>query len=184
VSDQHEDPDVERAINTVTRWEAVVDSFEHFISVTVRLSEHSTRYRLNLLWVHAIAAMLMAPLVFATGRTGLTGPSFNFLRTIPGAPYSLAILLGAGGTVLAMGCIFRAKRVEMAGLIGLLIFYLTLSVSFIIPPVHWLLHQDGTKPPLYGGVLYAHLTVIMGLHFIGLVVKRRDDAARSKPPER
>lgn len=186
MADEPRDPEVERAINAVDRWDKIVDTFEHFIEVTVTTSRHNTRYRLNLLWVHAFSALAMAPLLFLTGRAGLSGASFSFLRTVPGAPYSFAILLMISGLILGMGCVFRNKIVEIVGLGGLACFYLMFSISFAVPAIKYAFYQEawiGPKPPFYGAVVYAHLTIIMVLHFIGLIIKLRDEKIKGLPPD-
>lgn len=178
-----QDPEVESAIQAIDRWDKIVDSFERFVVVAVVSSKHNTRYRLNLLWLHALSALLMAPLLAATGKAGITGPSFSFLRTMPAAPYSYAILLGVSGTILGIGCVFRQKITEMVGLGGLALFYLMFSVSFAIPAIEWGMQHQGVKPPLYSAIVYAHLTVVMVLHLIGLIIKRREEQQRDLPPD-
>jgi hypothetical protein len=168
---------IEQATDALDRMTDVVDSLGEYVIVTGERARHGTRYRLNLLWVHAIAALLMAPLFMATGRDGMTAPSFAFLRSLPGSPYTVGAVLMLGGLVVGMGCIFRAKAIEAAGLVLLGVFYLTLAITFSVPPVRWLLGEDVSKPTLYGPVLYAHLTVIMAMHIRALLISRRDDEA-------
>jgi hypothetical protein len=173
------DADVEEAIDAVDRMLDVVDGFEAYVVHAAGRDRHGTRYRLNLLWIHAFAALMIAPMLSLTGREGLNGPSFAFLRTLPGVPYSLSTVLGLGGFLLGIGCVFRAKRVEQAGLALLMMFYTLLAVSFAVPPVEWALHGGLTKPPMYSPVVYAHLTVIMAVHIWALGVRRRDEQVAS-----
>lgn len=170
------DPAMAGALQAVDQMIAVVDDLEMYVWTTHWRDRHGVRYRLNLLWLHALAALLMAPLLSLTGRDGLTGASFAFMRTLPGAPYSLAAALGAGGLILGWGCIFRAKRTEMVGLAVLAVFYLLFAVSFAVPPIQWLC-DHGPKPPMYAPILYLHLTLIMLAHIRGLILARRDLAA-------
>lgn len=178
---QHEPPphpddaQVEGAIAAVDRMMDVVDGFEAYVVHAADRDRHGTRYRLNLLWIHSFAALIIAPLLSLTGRDGLTGPSFAFLRTLPGTPYSLSALLGFGGFVLGMGCIFRFKRVEQVGLALLMMFYLLLGVSLTVPPLQYAFGDATIKPPLYSPVVYAHLAVIMAVHIWALGVRVRDE---------
>lgn len=175
-----DDEKIQQANNALDRMTDVVDSLGEYVLITTDRARHGTRYRLNLLWVHSVAALMMAPLFMATGREGMTGPSFSFLRSLPGSPYSVGIILMAGGLIVGMGCIFRAKLVEAIGLILLAIFYITLAITFAVPPTRWLIGEQLIKPPLYGPVLYGHLTVIMALHIRGLLTSLRDDQAQAR----
>lgn len=168
--------EVEGAIHAVDEMMHVLDGFEQYVIYAAGRDAAGTRYRLNLLWFHAICALLVAPLLSLTGRDGLTGPSFTFLRTLPGSPYSLSTMIGIGGLVLGLGCVFRAKRVEIGGLVLLLLFYLCLAISFAIPGVRWLLEIDASgapKPPLYGPIIYLHLSSIMAVHIWALLLRHR-----------
>lgn len=173
--DERQQAQVEGAIDAIDGMMGVVDGLQDYVITSAGRERHGTRYRLNLLWIHSVAALLMAPLMILTGRKGLAGPSFNFLREIPGSPASVAVLLGLGGIILGMGVIFRAKRTEIVGLVILAMFYLIMSISFAIPATRWLLHMDKIKPPLYGPVLYLHITLIMGFHIWGLINVLRDE---------
>jgi len=171
------DPAVAGAVHAVDQMMAVVDDLETYVWTTHWRERNGTRYRLNLLWLHAGAALVMAPLLSATGPDGLTGPSFAFLRELPGTPYSLATILGLGGLVLGWGCIFRHKTTEMVGLALLAVFYLIVGVSFAVPPIEWLIERGPVKPPSYSPILYAHLALIMVAHIRGLIFARQDLAA-------
>lgn len=173
--DEEQRRELADAAAALDRMTDVVDSFETYVIYAASREEHGTQYRLNLLWIHAFAALLIAPLMSATGRDGMSGPSFVVVRQIPGTPYSLSALLGIGGVILGLGCVFRAKRVEVVGLCLLMIFYLTLAVSFAALPIMWLGDRTSVKPPMYAPVVYCHLAVIMSVHMWALVVRRRDE---------
>lgn len=175
--EQRQQQQVEGALHAVDEMMTVVDGFEAYVINAAGRDRSGVRYRLNLLWIHAFCALMIAPLMSLTGRDGLNGPSFAFLRTLPGTPYSLSALIGAGGLVLGLGCIFRAKRVESVGLALLMLFYASLSVSFAVPGIQWLTEMSPVKPPLYGPVVYGHLTVIMAVHIWALMVRRREERA-------
>lgn len=171
---------VEGAIGAVEQMMEVVDGFEQYVLYAADRDRHGTRYRLNLLWIHAFAALLVAPAMSLTGRDGLTGPSFVFLRTLPGTPYSLSTVIGLGGLILGLGCVFRHKIVEQVGLGLLLVFYLCMTISLAVPGIGWLLHRGSVKPPMYGPVIYLHLTVIMAVHIWALMIRVRDERAATR----
>lgn len=157
--------------------DALSDMVEDF-SIYVKGAEvehrESIRYRLNLLWVHAFFALLIAPL-FALST--LAGGSFAVMRAIPGAPHTLAAFLLVGGMVLGYGCVFRRKMVEIVGLILLAIWYAILALSFLAAIVVYFM--DGAlaafPPTYYAPVLYLHLSTIMAVHMSTLARRLRAD---------
>lgn len=171
---------VEGAIDAVEQMMEVLDGFEQYVVYAADRDQHGTRYRLNLLWIHAFAALLVAPALSLTGRDGMTGPSFAFLRTLPGTPYSLSTVIGLGGLILGMGCVFRHKIIEQVGLSLLFLFYLCMTISLAVPALDWLVHGGPVKPPMYGPVIYLHLTVIMAVHVWALMIRVRDERAATR----
>ncbi len=153
------------------------DSFENFARKAGATEHNAVSYRLNLLWIHATAAILIAPLFAAIGQGGMAGPSFEFMRQIPGAPGSVALILGIGGFILGLGCVLRHKRLEIVGLIGLTCWHLLIVTTFGAAVVGWYL--DGSPPTrvpaIYAPVLYAHFAVIMVAHMINLIRAQRVD---------
>lgn len=170
------DREVEGAIEAVDIMIDVVDGLEEYVIISADTETHGTRYRLNLLWIHAIAAVTMAPLLMYTGKDGLNGPSLSFIADLPGSPLSIALMLWVGGLILGMGAVFRAKRTEMVGLCFLATFYILFAVSLAVPPIRWLAGDGGMKPAFYAPILYGHMATIMAVHIWGLVMRRRDDA--------
>jgi hypothetical protein len=151
----------------------VVNGFEKFVTRASSSEGKSLRYRANLLWVHALAAMTMAPLFSATGKEGMLSPNFEILRQFPGAPVSIAVFLGAGGLVLGLGCVLNVRRMEITGLIALMGFYLLLAISFLASGIrYFLLDLSGPKPAIYAPVVYLHLSIIMAVHMSTLVRNR------------
>jgi hypothetical protein len=162
----------DKRIDPVDAMLEVVKGFETFVDRSRVREGRSTRYRANLLWVHALAAMTMAPL-FAASRAGMNTPNFTFLLMLPGAPLSVALMLGTGGLILGMGCVLDARRLEIAGLIALATFYLTLSMSFAIAAIAFYLSDSpGPRPAIYSPILYLHMTIIMAVHMSTLVRNR------------
>ena len=149
----------------------IVDEFADIMEGADRTVWRYIHYRHSLLWIHAIAAILMASAFAATGREGLIGPSFRFLSAIPGSPWSLAVLLGVGGFLLAIGLIFDRFPVKRVGLAMLAVFYTLIAVSLAVPIYSWAVGDIVAKPTLYGPILYFHLSAIMIVH-IGLTFRR------------
>lgn len=149
----------------------VVDGFAKYVSESEKSMREAARYRGSLLWVHALAATLMAPLFGYTGRDGMVGPAFAFLRTIPGSPASVAVILGVGGFILGMGSVIGLKRTTIVGLGILAFWYCLVGISFMVPIFRYAAGLTPAKPTLYAPVLYLHLTIIMAVH-IGVQLKK------------
>lgn len=151
----------------------LLDGFTVYVHGAEKGLTNAGKYRSNLLWVHSVAALLIAPLLVATGREGIQGPAFALLRQLPGMPGSVASLIGTGGFVLGVGAILGSRPVQIVGLSLLGVFYATLALGF--SGAIWLYFTDGltAKPTLYAPVLYLHLTVIMFVHMAGLLRRGR-----------
>lgn len=148
-----------------------LDSHLQASDATVRRSESN---RLSLLHVHALFAMLIAPLFALLGRDGMTGPSWTIARQIPGAPYTLAALLGIGGVILGVATWYRHVGWELVGLWVLMSWYTIIAVSFAGALLWWL--ADGRpdpRPSPYPAAVYTHVCVILGIHQMTLVRIRR-----------
>lgn len=154
----------------------VVDGFAEYVLTTERRDARWVHYRANLLWVHSFAALVMAPLFAAIGEVGMRGTSFAVLRTLPGTPLSLAVVLGVGGLVLGLGCVFVSRRVQIAGLLGLLVFYMTLSISFGAASIQFVANGPipGAMgvPAYYAPIVYLHISIIMAVHMTTLIASR------------
>lgn len=153
------------------------DNFQNFARRAEKTEDNSVKYRLNLLWIHATAAILIAPLFAAIGQHGMAGPTFALMRQLPGAPGSIAVVLGTGGFVLGVGCVLRNKKMEIVGLILLAFWYLIIVSTFAGAVVLWYLDgSDPVKiPALYAPVLYLHFAVIMIAHMTNLIRAYRVD---------
>lgn len=154
----------EEAINALARTLDDLDIHLQRSDATVKRSEKN---RLSMLTIHGVAAMFIAPAFMAIGRDGMQGATWVVARLIPGSPYTLAVLLFAGGLVLAVATAYRAVWWEMLGLWILLSWYAIIAVSFGAAVVVWARHgmPDGPgKPSLYAPVLYSHFVAIMGVH--------------------
>lgn len=144
----------------------IMDGFSEYVLRTEEAVLRGRRYRLNLLWVHAVYALLMGPAFMSLGPAGVASTAFTHLRQIPGSYISVGGTLTVGGFILGIGCILRNRRVEQFGLVLLIGFYFTICVIFSWANIDWYTGRiGGNKPAPYAPVLYAHLTTIMIIHW-------------------
>lgn len=140
----------------------------------LRRNEHN---RIGLLYVHAFAALTIAPL-FVASKALFNGPSWSFLRLLPGFPWTFAALLLAGGLILLPSTIARIRPLEMIALTLLNTWYTMLAIGFLIPTVAWSVEAlpaivagdplPPNQPGLYAWAVYGHLSVIMRVHLYTL----------------
>ncbi len=133
---------------------------------TAKRSEHN---RLSMLYLHGGAAIVIAPLFLTYSlATGLTSASWNLLRSIPGAPTSVAAWLFVGGVVAMLGTAARHPTWAAVGLGLLAGWYLSFAATFSYAAFDW--WRDGantsTMPALYAGPVYCHFALIMVVHLI------------------
>jgi hypothetical protein len=151
-----------------------LDALDEHLQVSDATVRRSEKNRLSLLHVHAVFAVAIAPLFAALGQDGMRGPSWVVIRLIPGAPYTLAALLGIGGVILGVATWYRAVVWETAALWVLMAWYALIAVSFAGAVLLWLADgASGQRPSFYAGVVYAHVFVILGVHQRTLVKIRR-----------
>jgi hypothetical protein len=166
----------------------IVDDFADIMRGADKTVWRFVHYRHELLWIHGICSMLMAWALAGTGRDALRSPYFILVRLIPGAPGSLAALLGLGGAIICIGLIFESFPVKRIGLAMLALFYLVIAASLAFPIFLWLTGRFPMKPVLYSPILYLHMALIMLVH-IGLTFRRvkmgsPDDSRRRTPDSR
>lgn len=171
----------------------LLDGIEDRVANTQRVAALDERNRLNLLFGHAIFAIMVAPGLALLYKTGMATASFTIARQIPGAPFSLAVWILIGGLGLAISTYYRHRVGEFASLAVMLAWYVMFSISLIAAIAVWLTnaieiggyshfseHLDwGHAPSIYAPVVYAHLAYAMGGHMrtlmkIGLRRKPRD----------
>jgi uncharacterized membrane protein YhdT len=167
--------DDDEAVRELTE---LLDGIEERVESTRRVAVLDERNRLNLLFGHAIFAMMVAPGFALLYHTGMASASFTVARRIPGAPFSLAAWIFAGGLMLAVTTYHRYRTGEYAALAVLLAWYLMFSISLIAAVAVWLTaaivaggltgfseHLDWSHAPaIYAPVVYMHLAYAMGGH--------------------
>lgn len=155
-----------------------------------RNARRNERNRIGMLTIHGRWGVAIAATFPLIGQVGMAGPSWDLARKVPGAPYTMAGVLGAGAIVLM--CSARGKH-RVAAFIGLVLmgaFYATMALSFGGAFLHWLIQahptsplrvleiavsEDRAKPTPYAGLLYAHWANVMIKHIITLSRLASDD---------
>jgi hypothetical protein len=141
------------------------DVMDGRIRKTDALARRSESNRLSILYVHALFALLIAPTFAALGKEGMTSSIWALIKQMPGTPGSLALIMFLGGLILAIATTLRDRVWEMVGLGFLIMWYGTISFSFAVGIIVWLLGGgDGPRPGLYAPLVYAHFAVIMLVH--------------------
>lgn len=179
-TDRNQDPIADLAATL-----AALDQHTHRAGSALRRNE---RNRIGLLYVHAIAALTIAPL-FVASQQVFGSPSWAFLRLIPGFPWTFSALLLVGGLILLPSTIARIRPLEMVALSLLSMWYTILAVGFLLPAVQWGAEAlpaiaagdpaPSGQPGLYGWAVYGHLSVIMRVHLFTLWRMERERRALS-----
>ncbi len=154
-----------------------------------RTARRAERNRIGMLYIHSLAALAIAPL-FAVAA--IDSPAFAAMRQIPGAPYSVAVVLGIGGILLSVSAAGGHRMVAFAGLGLLAAWYATMAVTFALSAAVWsaghhpdslteavelLIADTRGKPSVYAVPLYAHFCAVMVRHMMTLRGKVLDDRA-------
>jgi hypothetical protein len=161
----------EETIDALARTLDALDEHLRDSDAVVRRSE---RNRLSLLHVHALAAVVIAPLFALLGRDGMAGPSWAVARFIPGAPYTLAVLLGIGGVILGVATWYRRVGWELVGLWVLMCWYATIAASFAGAVLVWFAEgRPPQRPSFYAAAVYAHIGIVLWVHRMTLAKIRR-----------
>lgn len=125
--------------------------------------------RLRILMVHGLFALVVAPLFLVYSTTnGLTSASWTLLRSIPGAPHTVAAWLFTAGILVMLGSAAKVRRLAAAGLVLMAGWYLSFASTFTYAV--WLWWHNGADPSkmpaLYAGPAYAHFSVLVALQLI------------------
>lgn len=162
----------------VAKLTELLDGIEERVAETQEIASLDERNRLNLLFGHAIFAIMVAPGFALLYKTGMATASFTIARQIPGSPVSLSIWIFVGGLGLAIATYHRYRRAEFVFLAVMLVWYVLFSVSLIAAIAFWMTnaieaggwshfreHLDWKHAPaIYAPVVYAHLAYAMGGH--------------------
>ncbi len=147
----------------------ILDALDHNLRLSKATAKRSEKNRLRMLYVHGAAAVIIAPLFLTySSATGLTSASWNLLRSLPGAPTSVAAWLFIGGVVAVLGTAARNTGIACAGLGMLACWYLSFAATFTYAAYEWW-HNGAdpqTMPALYAGPVYAHFAAIMLIHLV------------------
>lgn len=165
-----------REDETIDALANTLDALEAHIQATDTTMHRATKYRLGLLHLHAAYAMYIAVWFATIDKPAMSGVAWTVVRAIPGTPVTLAVLLFVGGAILAVATWRRAVGWEIVGLCLLLIWYLTITVSFGGALLWWELglFPPGTPQPApYAHGVYLHLSSLMTIHTIVLFRIRR-----------
>jgi hypothetical protein len=156
----------------------LLDGIEERVAESQQVAVLDERNRLNLLFGHAIFAIMVAPGLALLYKTGMATASFTVARQIPGAPLSLSAWILVGGLGLAITTYHRYRRGEFVFLTVMLLWYVLFSISLIAAIAIWMTsaielagwthfreHLDWDHAPsIYAPVVYAHLAYAMGGH--------------------
>jgi hypothetical protein len=147
----------------------ILDALDNNLRLTKATAKRSEKNRLRMLYVHGAAAVIIAPLFLAySSATGLTSASWNLLRSLPGAPTSVAAWLFVGGIVAMLGTAARHTGVACVGLALLACWYLSFAATFTYAAWEWWRAgaNESTMPALYAGPVYSHFAAIMLVHLV------------------
>lgn len=128
------------------------------------------RNRLNMLHLHAAAAILVGLLFALLDPAALSGANWAIARLIPGMPVTLGILLLTGGLILGPATHWRSPRWEKVGLWIILSWYAIIAFSFGGASLLYLSgdNPSPTAPAFYASLVYLHLTCVMAVHLTTL----------------
>lgn len=154
--------------NPVDALADLFDSLDTHVAAANRTAKRDERNRLNLLFGHGIFGFLVGPGFLLLTKTGMAAPTLVVLRTMPGAPVSLAVWITVSGAALAVATYRRQVLAEYVALGAMAAWYLVTFVSFVGAIVLWL-HADGPPdwrhaPSMYAPVIYAHLCFTLSAH--------------------
>lgn len=149
---------------------AALDDVDRHVRAVDATAKRERRNRLNMLHLHAAAAILIGPLFALVEPATLNGANWAIIRLIPGAPITLGIFLLAGGLILAPATHFRQLRWEKAGLWIILAWYAIIAFSFGGASLLYLTGRNPAPnaPAFYASLVYFHLTCVMVVHLATL----------------
>lgn len=143
----------------------LIDALDDHVRAAEKKVRRSEGNRIGILYVHALFAVAIGPAFAAIGKHGMNGPIWRAMRDIPGAPYSLGLIMFLGGVILTIATTLRNRQWEIVGLLMLVSWYGTVAVTFAASIVLWLLAgRTGMQPGFYAPLVYLHFMAIMLVH--------------------
>jgi hypothetical protein len=149
---------------------AALDSVDRHVRIVDASAKRSEKNRLNMLHLHALAAVVIGLLFAAIEDSAMAGPNWIVIRLIPGAPETLGLFFFVGGMILGPATWYRHLKWEKVGLWMILLWYAVIAVSFAVGTLLWLTGQNPSPraPALYAPMVYLHLTCVMAVHLVTL----------------
>lgn len=166
--------DQEDPVARLAAWLQAMDVTGRDTTAKLRSNEKN---RLGLLLVHGVFALAVAPgFAYQLSQPhGMDSASFAPFRHIPGAPYTLAFILGLGGAILIPATIARHRMWEMTGLVLLMAWYGAMALCFAVAFLPWAYGtaDPAAMPSTYASQVYFHFLTIMAVHVRTLWKMRR-----------
>jgi hypothetical protein len=169
-------------VDRIDELAATLDALDQHLQHSDAAVRRSVRYRLTLLHLHAVFAVYIGLQFTRVDDATMASPSWAVIRSVPGSPISLGLLLFTGGLILGISAWLRRIIGELVGLCLLLLWYLTIASSFGGALLWWRLGllPPGTPPPApYSHGIYLHLSAVMVVH-IGALIRIHINRKRLK----
>ncbi len=166
-----------RSTDAVSALASLLDALDTDRRAAKATAKRGESNRLRLLMVHGAAAIIVAPLFLVySAANGLTSTSWTLLRSIPGAPHTVAAWLFTAGVVVMLGSAARHAGVAAVGLGMMGVWYLSFASTFSYAAWAWWMAgaDPATMPGIYAGPVYFHLAVIMVLQLAAALRVRAD----------
>lgn len=158
----------------------LIDALDMHVRAADSSIRRSEGNRIGILYVHALFAVMIGPAFAAIGKNGMAGPIWRAMRDFPGAPYSLGMVMFAGGVILTIATTLRNRPWEIVGLVLLVFWYCTVAVTFGASIVLWFVEgRTGQQPGFYAPLVYCHFMAIMLVHCWTLRKMMRSDAGKT-----
>lgn len=147
-----------------------LDGVEIHVRAVDASARREQRNRLNMLHLHAAAAVLIGPLFALVEPATLNGANWAIIRVIPGTPVTLGLFLLLGGLILGPSTHLRHPRWEKVGLWIILTWYAIIALSFGGAGLLYLTGNNPAPntPAFYAPMVYLHLTCVMVVHLATL----------------
>lgn len=147
-----------------------LDSVDVHVRAVDATAKREHRNRLNMLHLHAAAAIVVGALFMTMPASSMTATNWIVINMIPGTARSLGLLLLIGGLILGPATHTRNLRWEKIGLWLILLWYATIAFSFGTAAMLYLAGAipGAAAPAFYAPMVYLHLTLVMVVHLLTL----------------